>query len=113
MIVANLSPDELEGMGRTQDPQKKRFILKKTQYRMRKIVIIPVEIGGKKIKVKTEVVEGEILLIIGKEEYGMTTDMKKKKKRRIGEKETRVRWRDDSKGHMREEVRQRKKSKVV
>ena len=50
------------------------------------------EIGGKKIKVKTEVVEGEILLIIGKEEYGMTTDMKKKKKEKN--------WRKGNKSEM-------------
>ena len=37
-----------------------------TEYRARKVVIIPAEIGGRKVWVKTEAVEGDIHWIIGK-----------------------------------------------
>ena len=63
MIMASLSPGELEEMGRT---QRKRFIFGETEYRTRKVVIIPGETGGKKVKVWTKVVKGEIPWIMGK-----------------------------------------------
>ena len=43
----------------TQRPSEKRFVFGETKYRLRKMVIIPSEIGGKKVMVKTEVVEEE------------------------------------------------------
>ena len=43
MIVASLSPSELEEMSGTQRPSKKRFIFGETEYHVRKVVIKPGE----------------------------------------------------------------------
>ena len=66
-----------------------------------------------KEKVKMEVVKGEIPWIIRKdwmEEWGMGMDLRKKEVR-IGKTETRVKCREDTRGQMRMELRQRRRER--
>ena len=66
------------------------------------MVVIPGEIGGRKVKIKTEMVEEDIHWIIGKDwmiEQGMTIDMERKEIR-LREKYVGVKWREDERGHM-------------
>ena len=81
VIVVSLSHSELEEIKVTQRPSEKRFILGETEYKERKVVVIPGEIGLIKLRVKTEVVEGDIPWIMGKDwmiENGLEIDMNKK-----------------------------------
>ena len=48
----------MEEMSGTQSSSEKRFIFGGTKYWTRKMVIITGEIGGKKVKIKTEVMKG-------------------------------------------------------
>ena len=90
----------------TQRPSEKRFIFGETDYKARKVEVIPGEIGGIKVRVKTEVVEEDILWIIGKYwmiEKGLKIDMNRKEIR-LGEKYNGIKWREGVKGLMKVEV---------
>ena len=54
-------------MERTQGSSDKTFIFGKIEYKARKVVWIPGEVGGRKVKIRTEMVEGEVPWIIGQD----------------------------------------------
>ena len=65
-------------MERMQGVSDKTFVFGKTEYKARKMVWIPGEVGGRKVKIGMEVVEGEVPWIIGRdwmEEWGMVIDV--------------------------------------
>ena len=61
-----LESRKIKEMARTQQPSGNTFIFWKTEYRVRKVIIIPTELREKKVKVRTKVVEGDVPRIIGK-----------------------------------------------
>ena len=111
MIVSSLGPGELDEMERMQGISDKTFVFGKTEYKARKVVWIPGEVGGRKAKIRTEVVEREVPWIISRdwmEEWGMVIDVTNMevelRKQGICMKCT-----VDGRGHMRLELQQRKK----
>ena len=81
------------------------------EYKPRKVVWIPEEVGGRKVKIRTEVVEGEVPWIIGQdwmEEWGMVINVgnTEVELRKLG---ICVKCTVDGWRHTRMELRQRKK----
>ena len=81
------------------------------EYKSRKVVWIPEEVGGRKVKIRTEVVEGEVPWIIGQdwmEEWGMVINVgnTEVELRKLG---ICVKCTVDGWRHTRMELRQRKK----
>ena len=98
-------------MERTKGVSDKTFVFGKMEYKARKVVWIPWEVGGRKMKIRTEVVEGDFPWIIGRdwmEEWGLIIDVSNMEVelRKLG---IRVKCTVDGRGHMRLELRQRKK----
>ena len=84
--------------------------VEKMEYKPRKVVWIPEEVGGRKVKIRTEVVEGEVPWIIGQdwmEEWGMVIDVSNMEVelRKLG---ICVKCTVDGRGHMRLDLRQTK-----
>ena len=52
-------------MERMQGVSDKTFVFGKMEYKARKVVWIPGEVGGRKVKKRTKVVEGEVPWITG------------------------------------------------
>ena len=74
--------------------------------------MIPGELQGKKVKVRMEVIEGDVPWIIGQEwmeEWGVMINMRKEIS--FGKGETKVKWREDSKGYMKVELRPRRRER--
>ena len=65
--MSSLGPGELDEMERMQGVSDKTHVLGKTEYKARKVVWIPRKVGGRKMKIRTEVVEGEVQWIIGRD----------------------------------------------
>ena len=60
VTVSSLGPGELEEMERTQGFSDKTLFFGKMEYKVRKV-------GGRKVKIRTEVVEREVSWIIGRD----------------------------------------------
>ena len=54
-------------MEKTQRPSRKIYIFLKTEYRARKVAMIPGLLGEKKLMIKTEIVDGDVVWIIGRD----------------------------------------------
>ena len=67
VIVSILSPEELDEMEETQRPSGKIFIFGETEYGTSKVVMIPGVLGGKKLMIRTEILEGDDSWIIGRD----------------------------------------------
>ena len=83
------------------------------EYKARKVVIIPGGVGGRKVMIKTEVMEGDSPWIIGKDwmiENELTIDTNRREVR-LGENSKGLRWREGVKGHLRIDMRQRRKER--
>ena len=52
-----MGPGELDEMEKTQSASDKTFVFRKTEYKTRKVVWILGEVEGRKVKIRTEVVE--------------------------------------------------------
>ena len=54
-------------MERTQETSERTYVFGKTEYKAKKAVWMPGEVGDGRVWIKTEVVEGDVLWIIGRE----------------------------------------------
>ena len=99
-----LSPKEIKIMNDTQEKSDRIFVFGESEYESIKVVNIPCILGNQKVKLRTEIIKGDIPWLIGREtmeKMGLIIDITKREICLRNVNNIRIKCQLDSKNHIR------------
>ena len=114
--MVSLDREEVQRVNRTKKESSKVFHFGETQYSSRGVIEIPVVVKRKKFYLITEIIQGDVPWLIGKNamgRMGMHLDIKRNKARIEAFGDMEVMLREDERGHLRMTMREIKEEKVM